>query len=76
MEYLLGNTPNEPSKFIKRNWVEIINDSRRTYEPSNQIRFKTLMLKSSLCDYTDAYILVSDTITITGGPNEANDDGR
>ena len=34
------------------------------------------MLKSSLCDYTDAYILVSDTITITGGPDEANDDGR
>ena len=30
------------------------------------------MLKSSLCDYSDAYILVCETIKITGeGPDDA-----
>ena len=37
-----------------------------TYNVNNQIKFKTTMLKSSLCDYSDAYILVKGTITITG----------
>ena len=38
----------------------------------SQIKFKTSMLKSSLCDYNDAYMSVSGTITITGaGDNDA-----
>ena len=41
-------------------------DSRGTHNTNSQIKFKTSMLKSSLCDYTDAYILVNGTITITG----------
>ena len=41
-------------------------DSRGTHNTNSQIKFKTAMLKSSLCDYTDAYILVNGTITITG----------
>ena len=41
-------------------------DSRGTHNTNSQITFKTSMLKSSLCDYTDAYILVNGTITITG----------
>ena len=44
-----------------------------TYDKHNQIKFKTLMLKLSLCDYSDAYILVSGIITVTalvlGGGN-------
>ena len=36
-----------------------------TYDKHNQIKFKTLMLKLSLCDYSDAYILVSGIITVT-----------
>ena len=40
----------------------------------NQIRFKTPMLRSNLCDYSDAYILVKGTITVTapGVNNNAN----
>ena len=34
-------------------------------------KFKTTMLKSSLCDYSDAYILVKGTITITGAGGDA-----
>ena len=75
MEYqkianLLDNTSNQPSKFRTKNWVEINDESRGTYT-SNDIKFKTTMLRSNLCDYADAYILVKGTITITGAGNDA-----
>ena len=54
---LLDNTSNQPSKFRRRNWIEINDDSRGTY-PDGDIKFKTTMLKSNLCDSADAYILV------------------
>ena len=59
---MLDNTLNEPSKFRTKKWVEI-NESRRTCSTNSQIKFKTTMLKSSLCDYSDAYIFVKGTIT-------------
>ena len=58
------NTLNQPSKFRTRNWIEINDKSRGTYNVNSQIKFKTTMLKSSLCDYSDAYILVKGTITV------------
>ena len=74
MEYqkianLLNDESNQPSKFGTRNWVEINDESRGTYT-SNDIRFKTTMLRSNLCDYADAYILVKGTITITGAGDD------
>ena len=77
MEYqkianLIDDTSNQPSKFRTKNWVEINDESRRTYNVNSQIKFKTTMLKSSLCDYSDAYILVKGKITINGrGDNAA-----
>ena len=73
MEYqkiinLLWNTPNQPSKFRTGNWVEVNDESHRTYNVNSQIKFKTSMLRSSLYDDSDAYILVSATITF---PNTA-----
>ena len=47
---LLDNTPNDLSKFKTKNCVEVNHDSRGTYNTNSQIRFKTLMLKSSLCN--------------------------
>ena len=61
---MLDNTPNQPSKFRTRNWFEINDDTRETYETNSQIKFKTSVLKSSLCDYSDAHILLSGTITV------------
>ena len=55
---------NQPSKFKTKNWVEVNDESRGTYNVNSQIKFKTTMLKSSLCDYSDAYILVNRTITV------------
>ena len=77
MEYekiinLLDNTPNQPMKFRTKNWVEINDYSRETYNTNRQIKFKSSMLRSSLCDYSDASILAIGTITITGtGVNDA-----
>ena len=58
------NTLNQPSKFRTRNWIEINDESRGAYNVHSQIKFKNTMLKSSLCDYSDAYILVKGTITV------------
>ena len=69
MEYqkianLIDDTLNQPSKFRTKNWVEINDESRDTYNVNSQIKFKTTILKSSLCDYSDAYILVKGTISV------------
>ena len=58
------NTLNQPSKFRTRNWVEINDESRGAYNVNSQIKFKTTMLKSSLCDYSEAYSFVKGTITV------------
>ena len=67
---LLENTPNQPTKFRTKNWVEINDDSRGTCNTNSQIKFKTSMLRSSLCGYSDAYILESGIIIITGAGND------
>ena len=69
MEYqkianLIEDTSNQPSKFRTKNWVEINYESRGAYNANSQIKFKTTMFKSSLCDYSDAYILVEGTISV------------
>ena len=58
------NTSNQASKFRTRNWVEINDDVRGAYSPNKQIRFKKAMLRSSLCDYGDAYILAKGNISV------------
>ena len=65
------NPLNQPSKFRTKKWVEINDDARGN-------KFKTSMLKSSLCDYSDAYILLKVTISIVekagDNPNNNNKD--
>ena len=69
MEYqkianLIDDSSNQPSKFRTKNWVKINNESRGTCNVNSQIKFKTAMLKSSLRDYSDAYILVKGSIAV------------
>ena len=61
------------SKFVSREYVRI-NSLLNTYNENKSIRFKIPMFRSSLCDYSDAYILVKGTITVTapGTNNGAN----
>ena len=76
MEYqkiknLIDDVSNKPSKFRTKNWVKINDESRGTYNVNTQIKFKTTMLKSSLSDYSDAYIVVKGKITIIGEGDDA-----
>ena len=69
MEYqkianLIDGATIQPSKFRTKNWVEINDESRGTYNVNSQIKFKTTMPKFSLCDYSDAYVLVKGTISV------------
>ena len=79
MEYqkiinLLDNTQNEPSKLRTRNWVKTNHESRGRYNKDNQIEFKTSMIRSNFCDYSDACILVSGTITTDEADAEQADE--
>lgn len=61
---MLDSTTNQSSKFITKKWVEI-NDNLKTgdYDVANHIKFKTTMVRSSLHDYSYAYIFVKEIIT-------------
>ena len=61
------------SKFVTREYVRV-NSLSNAYNENKSIRFKTPMLRSNLCDYSDTYILVKGTITVTapGANNNAN----
>ena len=61
------------SKFVTIEYVRV-NSLSNTYNENKLIRFKTPILRSNLCDYSDAYILVKGTITVTapGVNNNAN----
>ena len=61
---MLNDESNKPSKFTTRNWIEINDEAKGTYSHNKQIKFKTAILRSSLCDYGDAYILVKGNITV------------
>ena len=76
MEYqkitnLFDDSSNKTSKFRTKNSVETKDESRGKYNYEKQIKFKKTMLKPSLCDYSDAYILVKGKITITGAGADA-----
>ena len=62
---MLDNASNKPSKFRTKNWIKTNDQSREVHNVSSDIRFKTTMLQSSLCDYSYAYIFVNVRITIT-----------
>ena len=83
MEYqkitnLLDTTSDNVPRFITKKWVEVHDQSGSAedrYKPSKQIRFKTSMLRSDLCNFTDAYIVVKGRITVAD-PNDANYDKK
>ena len=79
MEYqkiinLLGTTIDEVPRFITKKWEEVHDQSGSVddrYKPRKQIRFKTLKLRSDLCDYSDAYMVVKGEFTATGVNNNS-----
>ena len=61
---LLDNKSTQSTKFKAKDWVPVNDDARRTYCTNIQIKLKASMSRTSLCDYSDAYILVKGTISI------------
>ena len=66
---MLNDSNNENSKFAMKKWYIIDSESKSNYLPNNDVKFLTSSLESSLCDYSDAYILVTGNIRITRGNN-------
>ena len=60
----LDNALNKPSKFKTKNWLEVNDEARGEYSSDKLIRFKIAMLRSSLCDYSNAYILFKGNVTV------------
>ena len=62
---LLSEENEKLSKFVTREYVKV-NNLSNTYDENKSIRFKTPMVRSDLCGYADAYILIKGTITVNG----------
>ena len=71
MEYQkVLNLLNEPkdSKFVTRKWNVVNDQSNANYDVGNEVIYNTENLKSNLCNYSDAYILVNGDITVIAAP--------
>ena len=69
---LLGPAHDKVPRFITKKWIEVQSQSGSTYNTSKPIRFKTSMLRSDLCDCSDAYVWVKGKITVADPNNNAN----
>ena len=58
-------------RFVTKKWIEVYDQSEGNYNVNKEIRIKTSMLRSDLCDFSDAYIVVKGDITLEGD-NDAN----
>ena len=72
----LDNTANQQTKFRTKNWVEINDDAHGTYDTNSKIKLKTSILKYSLYDYSDAYIIMSITIMVPNAGGAASPNNR
>ena len=61
---LLHGSDNENSKFATKKWYVIDSESNGNYSKDEEIKFLTRSIESSLCDYSDAYILVTGNISV------------
>ena len=62
-------------KFVTKKWIEVYDQSEKNYNPNKEIRIKISMLRSDLCDFSDAYIVVKGTITVNKKTFTADDFG-
>ena len=73
---MLDTTSDSVPRFVTKKWIEVHDQSGTAedrYKLSKQIRFKTPMLRSDLCDYSDSYIIVTGKIIVTNPDNDAYD---
>ena len=51
-------------RYVTKKWIEVYDQSEKNYNVNKEIRFKTSMLRSDLCDFSDAYIVVKGNIAV------------
>ena len=56
-------------RFVTRKWIEVYDQSEKNYNPNKEIRIKTSLLRSDLCDFSDAYIVIEGNIIVTNPEN-------
>ena len=56
-------------RFVSKKWIEVYDQSEENYDVNKEIRIKKSMLRFDLCDFSDAYIVVKGTITVTKPEN-------
>ena len=69
----LDATSDNVPRFITKKWIDVHDQSGSAedrYKPSKQMRFKTSILRSDLCDYCDVYIVLKEDISLTGAANK------
>ena len=81
MEYqkitnLLGNIPDKVPRFITKKWIEVYDQFGETDNTNKQIRFKALMLRSDLCEFSDAYIVVKGIVTVSSDERDRDEMNR
>ena len=56
-------------RFVTKKWIEVNDQSEGNYNVNKEIRDKALMLRSDICDFNDACIVVKETITVNAPNN-------
>ena len=69
----INSNNNDLPKFVTKKWIEVYDQSQGNYDINKEIRIKTSMLRSDLCDFSDAYIVVKGNITVTKKTFTADD---
>ena len=67
---ITSDDKNSP-RLVTKSWIEVYDQSEKSYSPKKEIRIKMLMLRSDLCDFSDAYIVVKEEVTVIGGSNSS-----
>ena len=60
-------------RYVTKKWIEVYDQPEKNYIPNKEIRIKTSMLRSDLCDFSEAYIVVKGNITVRKKIFTAND---
>ena len=60
-------------RYVTKKWIEVYDQSEKNYNPNKEIRIKTPMLRSDLCDFSDAYIVVKGDIAVDKKVYTVND---
>ena len=72
----LGDSSNKVPRFVTKKWIEIHPQSTKDFKTSKEIKFKTSMLRSDLCNYSGAYVWVKGNVTANANNYNLGDEEK